>query len=35
MNEAEGHFFFIPDPESFEKLFSALGVPSNDRGASH
>ncbi|WEK56340.1 MAG: chemotaxis protein CheC [Candidatus Cohnella colombiensis] len=25
--EAEGHFFFIPDPESFEKLFSALGVP--------
>ncbi|WP_256761350.1 chemotaxis protein CheC [Cohnella sp. WQ 127256] len=25
--EAEGHFFFIPDPESFEKLFRALGVP--------
>lgn len=26
-HEAEGHFFFIPDPESFEKLFRALGVP--------
>jgi chemotaxis protein CheC len=25
--EAEGHFFFIPDPESFNKLFRALGVP--------
>ncbi len=25
--EAEGHFFLIPDPESFEKLFRALGVP--------
>jgi chemotaxis protein CheC len=25
--EAEGHFFLIPDPESFDKLFSALGVP--------
>jgi len=25
--EAEGHFFFIPDPDSFEKLFRALGVP--------
>ena len=25
--EAEGHFFLIPDPESFEKLFLALGVP--------
>ncbi|MDG0793565.1 chemotaxis protein CheC [Cohnella ginsengisoli] len=24
---AEGHFFFIPDPESFERLFRALGVP--------
>lgn len=22
-----GHFFFIPDPESFDKLFRALGVP--------
>ena len=25
--EAEGHFFLIPDPDSFEKLFRALGVP--------
>ena len=24
---AQGHFFLIPDPESFEKLFRALGVP--------
>ena len=23
----EGHFFLIPDPESFEKIFTALGVP--------
>lgn len=22
----EGHFFFIPDPESFERIFAALGV---------
>ncbi|MCC3376215.1 chemotaxis protein CheC [Cohnella sp. REN36] len=26
-HEAEGHFFFIPDPESFERMFRALGVP--------
>lgn len=25
--EAEGHFFLIPDPESFDKMFRALGVP--------
>jgi chemotaxis protein CheC len=25
--EVEGHFFLIPDPESFSKLFKALGVP--------
>jgi len=25
--ESEGHFFLIPDPDSFEKLFRALGVP--------
>lgn len=25
--EVEGHFFFIPDPESFEKIFVSLGVP--------
>ncbi|HJV46718.1 MAG TPA: chemotaxis protein CheC [Bacillota bacterium] len=23
----EGHFFLLPDPESLEKVFSALGVP--------
>ncbi|WP_144933118.1 chemotaxis protein CheC [Paenibacillus sp. 32O-W] len=23
----EGHFFFIPDPDSFDNLFAALGVP--------
>jgi chemotaxis protein CheC len=26
-HEVEGQFFLIPDPESFEKIFSALGVP--------
>ncbi len=26
-DEVEGHFFFIPDPLSFDILFSALGVP--------
>jgi len=26
-DEVEGHFFLIPDPESFEKIFRALGVP--------
>lgn len=26
-NEVEGHFFFIPDPESFQKIFRSLGVP--------
>lgn len=25
--KAEGHFFFIPDPESLQRLFRALGVP--------
>lgn len=25
--EVEGHFFFIPDPDSFQTLFTALGVP--------
>ena len=25
--EMSGHFFLIPDPESFEKIFRALGVP--------
>lgn len=26
--DLEGHFFLIPDPESFDKIFSSLGVPS-------
>lgn len=26
--EVEGFFFLIPDPESFDKIFSALGVPT-------
>ncbi|HEX7057965.1 MAG TPA: chemotaxis protein CheC [Bacilli bacterium] len=26
-DEVEGHFFFIPDPEAFRRLFTALGVP--------
>lgn len=25
-NEVQGHFFLIPDPESFGKIFTALGV---------
>src|SRR5665647_1622918 len=25
VDEIEGHFFLIPDPESFQKIFSALG----------
>nr|WP_221626910.1 chemotaxis protein CheC [Cohnella lubricantis] len=25
--EAEGYFFFIPDPESFARMFVSLGVP--------
>ncbi len=25
-NEVQGHFFLIPDPESFGKIFAALGV---------
>ncbi|OWA33783.1 CheY-P-specific phosphatase CheC [Saccharibacillus sp. O16] len=26
-DEVEGQFFLIPDPESFNKIFAALGVP--------
>lgn len=26
-DEVEGHFFLIPDPESFDRIFVALGVP--------
>lgn len=25
--EVEGHFFFLPDPDYLEKIFTALGVP--------
>ena len=28
--ELEGHFFFLPDPESVEKVFMSLGVPLNE-----
>ncbi|TXK81953.1 chemotaxis protein CheC [Paenibacillus sp. N3.4] len=28
-NEVQGHFFLIPDPESFGKIFAALGVESS------
>ncbi|MBY6036070.1 chemotaxis protein CheC [Fictibacillus nanhaiensis] len=26
-DEVKGHFFLLPDPESFSKIFNALGVP--------
>ena len=26
----KGHFFLLPDPSSFDIIFKALGVPSND-----
>ncbi|MDO7905810.1 chemotaxis protein CheC [Paenibacillus sp. JX-17] len=29
-NKVEGQFFLIPDPESFGKIFTALGVPLQD-----
>ncbi len=29
--EMEGHFFFLPEPDSIEKVFIALGVPFNER----
>lgn len=28
-HEVEGQFFLIPDPESFSKIFTALGVPDS------
>lgn len=28
--DLEGHFFLIPDPESFDKIFKALGVITDD-----
>ena len=30
MNSINGHFFLLPDPESFETIFSALGIESNE-----
>ncbi|PLS16698.1 CheY-P-specific phosphatase CheC [Bacillus sp. M6-12] len=29
-NCVDGHFFLLPDPDSFEIIFAALGVPAND-----
>src|SRR5690625_1639594 len=29
-NGVHGHFFLLPDPESFTKIFSALGITSYD-----
>lgn len=29
--EVEGHFYFIPDPQSFKKIFTSLGVPFDDQ----
>lgn len=29
--EVEGHFTFIPDPQSFKKIFTSLGVPFDDQ----
>ncbi|MDR7072163.1 chemotaxis protein CheC [Fictibacillus barbaricus] len=26
-DEVKGHFFLLPDPDSFEKIFKSLGVP--------
>ncbi|MBU8906991.1 chemotaxis protein CheC [Desertibacillus haloalkaliphilus] len=28
--QLSGHFFLLPDPESFEKMLKALGVPVNE-----
>ncbi|WP_077617837.1 chemotaxis protein CheC [Bacillus sinesaloumensis] len=30
-NNINGHFLLLPDPDSFEKVFLALGVQTNDR----
>ncbi|WP_042348891.1 chemotaxis protein CheC [Bacillus massiliigorillae] len=30
INSVNGHVFLLPDPDSFETIFSALGVPVND-----
>ncbi|MFS0865083.1 chemotaxis protein CheC [Fredinandcohnia sp. 179-A 10B2 NHS] len=29
-NSVNGHFFLLPDPNAFEKIFTALGVQTND-----
>lgn len=29
-NDLDGHFFLLPDPDSFRKLFQAIGVPLNE-----
>ncbi|MEH7222581.1 chemotaxis protein CheC [Bacillus sp. JJ1566] len=29
-NNINGHFLLLPDPDSFEKIFTALGVPLHD-----
>jgi chemotaxis protein CheC len=29
-DEVKGHFFLLPDPDSFSKIFKALGVPLDD-----
>jgi chemotaxis protein CheC len=30
LDEVKGHFFLLPDPESFAKIFNALGVPMDE-----
>ncbi|QED47564.1 chemotaxis protein CheC [Cytobacillus dafuensis] len=30
LESVKGHFFLLPDPESFETIFTSLGVPQND-----
>lgn len=30
INSVNGHFFLLPDPYSFQTIFTALGVPVND-----
>jgi chemotaxis protein CheC len=30
LDEVKGHFFLLPDPESFAKIFTALGVPLDE-----
>lgn len=30
MNSINGHFFLLPDPESFNTIFTVLGIESNE-----